>query len=652
MAIGVLGGCPRGGAEGPDNRKRVNVRSFAEPSPVRLVVAAPPYLFSASERGLVRWELDSGQNLQLSAEHGLPGDRVEAMAYDVSRGWLWVATDGGVTRYDVSRGTFNELKAPDSRFGLDSFAGASLAAATDGGLWIGHRNGLFYASPDGDWREPELTEDVGAIMGTRAGDLWVAAESGVFVYRSSGTTELYSKDKGCDLERVRFAALTPSGGPMVVGENAEGEQRIIFILGDVCATYRASPNTRWLGAAVRRDQLVILTERGLYSAGSSSGVGARSLSRDGIGLKPVASNTGSSPPRSPYVFRPAGVTLPKGSSSIAAFGNEVFVGTRFLGTARLSYGDEKSRLGWLRRSDLVAGARSLSVACSDIDDCYIATGISGVWHFTGDSFTRERPQGSYTLAFARGPGGEIYAIARSADERAIELYRKGRRDWQRVRRATIAVPGSAPELSFARFAPSGELWLGLRYRDDNGEIQPYGLAVITIRSRSSKVAYHRASNGRDIEGAGWAVPLDSTDASFIDEEEVWLAASDGAVQVRDGKVVVHTEPEGTEGDIVRGVAVSSSGLVFVANRSGVSTYNGEEWAFPKPLKRAVTDVDVDRDGRLWMATNRGIAMFDGSRVHRLDVHRGLLQDQIDELAVDHFGRVWARGSQGLVLITP
>ena len=649
VAVAVLG-CPRGtGSKISRSKQRVLVHSYSEPSPVRILVAAPPYLFSASERGLVRWELDTGDNLQLSAEHGLPGDRVEAMTYDVGRGWLWVATDCGVTGYDIDGGTFIELKSPPSALKLDNFAGISMAPAIDGGLWLGHRRGLYYTDIEGNWKATKIREPVNAVFRTRNGDLWIGAESGLIVRRSDGQTEHWGSEKGCDLETIRFIASTPSGGPMAVGEDSSGEQRIVFVLGDSCATYRTSPNQQWLGAALRRDEQVILTPRRLYSANTTSN-GARSLSRDGMRLVPVEVNA-TKPPRSPYVFRPTGAPLPKGSQSITALGDDVFVGTGFLGTARLSYGDEKFRIEWLRQSVLVAGARTLSVACSDRDDCYIATGAPAVWHFTGDGFDREQALGSYTLAFARKPGGDLYAAARSDNEQRIEIYRLTGDRWRKIQRLSIEVPDNVPDLSFARFAQDGSLWLGVRYRDQDGEIGPFGIAVVDVRAR--RVDYHRVAAGDNIDAAGWPIPVDADDASFLDEEEVWFAASEGAVQVdRDGEVTIHQDPEGTEGDMVRGVAVSSGGIVFAATRSGVATYNGEEWAFPKVLRRRVNDVEVDPDGRLWMATDRGVTMFDGARVHRLDVRRGLLENQIDQIAIDHFGRVWARSSKGFTLITP
>lgn len=638
--------CPRSQTPVSSDNPRVRIRSFAEPAAVRMVTAAPPYLFSAAERGMIRWNLENGQHLILSAEHGLPGDRVEAMTFDREREHLWVATDGGVTRYDIKRGMFTELRTPTMSLGLDSFAGVSLAPARDGGLYVGHRNGVYHASADGEWRmDDDTIGRVGGMVRSRDGSVWIAGESGLIVRRPDGSEAEYG-NRGCSLPKVDFIASTPTGLPVIVGKNDKGKQRVMFVQGNSCGIYRVK-GERWLGAAVRGDDLVVLTERRLYRATAEQSAAARIVGRAKMSLEPVSDSTS----KSPYVFRRLGANLPGGSRCIDALDDEVFVGTDFLGTARIYTQAGEPRLGWLRRSELVSGARLLSVACADVDDCYISTGAPQSWHYTGDRFEREEALGSYTLAFARNPKGVLYAVARSVNERDIELHRYNGKSWQRIRTVTNVVPGTMPSLSFARFSPGGSLWVGLRYRDEEGEHRSYGVAVIRTAKRR-KVVYHRMRGLGSVESSGWPIPLDASDASFIDNEEIWLAASDGAIQVKKGEVTIHTEPEGTEGDLVRGVTVSPGGLVFAATRSGVATYNGDVWDFPPDLRRRVTDVEVDASGRLWMATNRGVAMFAGTKVHRVSMRAGLLENQIDEVAIDHLGRVWARSSQGLTLIIP
>jgi len=54
---------------------------------------------------------------------------------------------------------------------------------------------------------------------------------------------------------------------------------------------------------------------------------------------------------------------------------------------------------------------------------------------------------------------------------------------------------------------------------------------------------------------------------------------------------------------------------------------------------------------VWMATERGIAAWDGQKVRRVDTRRGLAENLVLDVAVDQFDRVWARGPGSLTLIS-
>jgi ligand-binding sensor domain-containing protein len=91
---------------------------------------------------------------------------------------------------------------------------------------------------------------------------------------------------------------------------------------------------------------------------------------------------------------------------------------------------------------------------------------------------------------------------------------------------------------------------------------------------------------------------------------------------------------------------------MIATRAGVARFDGERWTSPPELAFPVNDLAVSRDGRLWLATARGIAVHDGRRVRRVDVRRGLLENEIGEIVVDDYGRLWARGARSLAVISP
>ncbi len=652
----VLAGCPQGDQHPHKPRTvRVRVRSFTEASPVRLVTVAKPYAFTASGQGLDRWDMRSGSGLHLDASHGLPGDRVIAVARDPSRNDLWIATDGGITRYDTDSETFSALPPAPQVLGLPDLSGVSLAPAGDGGVWIGHPKGLFYTNPAGKWSPTPVTTPITALLRTRDGRLWIGTSHGLMVREVDGSTHELGIEAGCDLAQVRFIVAAPDGSAMVVGDNLAKKQHIVLTRDATCATFRASPDRRWVSVATKRGESYILTPRQLFVMRVAD-ARARRLTRDGMRLAPVpVGNSGRHD--SPYIIEPVNVRVPGGATALGAVADDILIGTRDLGTALMGR-TRHSR--WLRRSELVDGARNLSVACKTRNNCYLATGSTAAWRFDGKRFeplaaglqaAAEDAQAGRVLSFVRAPSGEIYGLRESEDLRHV-LVTPIRDDvWVRVSEIAIDTPGGRPGVSFARFSPTGVLWVGLHYQDDSGEERPYGVALVNV-SLGAVVYHHETRDRHEIREGVLPIPINVADAAFLEQEEVWLATSEGAARVKGSEVRTYTEGDGLASELLRGVACSAGGMVYVASGQGISQFDGEHWTQPPMLRFPVNDIEIGRDGRLWMATDRGLAVYDGARVRRLDVRRGLLQNQVNDVALDHFGRVWVRGSQGITVVTP
>jgi hypothetical protein len=648
-ALALLGaGCPRPPVVEEVPARQAEVASFSEGSAVRALAVIPPYVFSASRQGLDRWEPATGRNLQITAEHGLPGDRVEAMTHDPMRHWLWVATNSGITRYDVQSGTFSELPSPPQALELMPLTSVVLEPAGDGGLWLGHPRGLFYASPTGGWNETAIREPITALHRTGDGTLWVGTERGIIEIIPGGESLRFGAEQGCDVARVRFIASAPGNAPLVVGENAAGEQRVVLMFEQRCASYRVAPSMQLLSATARGNELLVLTPDRVYSLRAAAPAGPRNLSRDGMRLLPVVWNNALAGTKNPFAITAVDeVEVPRGARILAASADEVYVGTVSLGTMRVVKGVSS----WLRRSELVAAASTLTVACRGASECYLATGNRG-WRYDGEGFELLERPAQAVLAFARSPKGEIYSVLRSENERRLFIERlDDEGTWVRVAGAELETPGVRAEVPFARFAPEGLLWLGLQYREDMGALRPFGLAHVDV-SRGS-VTYHRRERRRRRQRPPLPVPAMVTDLAFLADGEAWLASTEGAVQIRDDEVKVHKETkDGLKTELVRGIAASRNGEVFVASRAGVGSWDGTAWTYPPMLLEPVNDVAVGRDGRVWMATQHGLAVYDGTDVRNIDIHRGLLENQLDEVMVDHLGRVWVRGSKGVSVVTP
>ena len=646
-ALLLLAGCPHPPVPDPPAREHVRVRAFTEATAVSHVLAVPPFAFAATSSGLDRWDLRSGQGVHLGADRGLPGEQVQAMAYDHGHNELWIATEAGLVRYDVVESAFLEVPPPPDILAIDSFEHATVETAREGGVWVGLDKGLFRVTRDGEWAPTGITAPVSALLVGPDASLWIGTDQGLFVSRH-GVAMPLDADHGCDLSRVSFLAMGPDARAVAVGDDPAGHQRIALASATSCQSYRVSPDKRWTAVASRPGELLVLTGGRLWAMRQPE-IGRRLLTRDGMQLMPVPRKGGGRTPPSPFVMRALDTAAPAGAQALAAAGSEVLVGTRSLGTARLMASGGRA-VQWLRRGELVDQATTLSVACATRDDCYLATGSRRAWRWNGDRFVPAGGGERRVLAVVRGPGGRVFGLRQSPDRRRIVLGEIKAGEWTDTG-TTIATPGRDPEVGFARFSPSGLLWLGLRYRDDSGELRPYGVALVDIPL--GVVVYHHASADASEAAKGvLAIPIDVAGVDFLSDDEAWLATTQGAAQVKGEKVVVYSEADGLKSEILHGVACSAGGMVYVAAGQGVGTFDGERWDYPRALELSVNDIEIAPDGRLWMATDRGLAVYDGARVRRLDARRGLVENRIQNVAIDQYGRVWLRGTQSLALVTP
>lgn len=648
LSVGACS-CTGKDAETTVKKQRVLVRSFTEASPVRLIQSAKGYAFAAVGRGLDRWDLRSGERLRITKEQGLPSDTVTALAFDGGRNWMWVATDSGIVRYETKSNTFTPVPKAPSVFKLTSFANAVLSPAGDGGVWIGLPAGLFYTNVDGKWKNTGVTEPVRALLRTREGTLWIGTSKGLIGRRISGEAFRYTAELGCDVTSTRFIARAPGGRAMVVGENAAGQQRILLPTADSCESYRAAPDEKWLSASPRPDELIIRTTRRLFALRTQVR-GARYLRRDGMRLLRV-NNGSKSKTSSPYVLQLIDLALPRSPTVVAAADHEILVGTRDLGIRRLALNGTDVGSGWLRTGDLMADGAKLTVACTARDDCYVATGAKRVWWFNGKRF-RAIDDGSDArfLAVVRKGKGPVYALKRGSPENVLSLVTIKYGAFTAVPSVEIKTKGRRADATFARFSPGGLLWVGLRYLDDEAEWAPWGVATVNLSF--GLVVYHRATFSKKERKRGvLPIPIEVVDGSFMDNDEAWLATTEGATRVRGSKIKVYGEAEGLRSELVNAVSTSTGGVVYAGTPAGIATFDGESWSHPRALAYPVNDLVIAKDGRLWMALNRGLAVFDGAQVRRLDARRGLVENKITRVVIDPYNRVWARGKLGLTVVS-
>ncbi len=604
---------------------KVRVRVFTEPSPVRMLASAGTFVFVATDGDLERWDAE-GRVLPVSA-HG----QIVALTPDVDRRWVWILTDRGLGHYDVAADVFQPLMPPASlgiEFALLAAEGASIAPSSEGGVWLGTAHGLVSVASDGSWSASGVTAPVNALARDNAGWLWAATKTGLVARKPTGEIVTIGATEGCAIVDPRLMVELPDAQMLVIGADENGRDLLAIGKAMAWSTYRALPDVKWDAAARRGLGAVVMAGEKIYRVVPSDASIVRPLARDGMRLVAVSGKP------TPWSIDPVDVEVPPGAVTLASVDDQLLIGTRELGTARYRDGDQRPR-AWLRRRQMFLDATALSVACSKQNDCWLATGTRQAWHWNGDRFAPRGPD-EIALAIVRDPSGGIYALHRAETESAIKLSRIEDGRWTLLDKVALTTDTEKPSISFARFAASGSLWIGLRDRDA-GEWKTFGIAVVDVAS--SRVTVHKRGGKLPIPAAIIGADVRGGDA--------WFATTDGVSRILNGKLESWND-EALRG--VRALAIVEGGVI-AATPNGALRFDGKSWETPPPLGFAVDDVVATRTGQVWMATDRGIAVWDGTRLRRVDTRRGLAEDRTLDLAVDQFDRVWARGPGSLALIT-
>jgi hypothetical protein len=630
----------------PVSAGKVRVRVFTDPAPVKTIAAAGKYTFVATDDAVQRWDA-AGQVVAMSADHGLPGEHIVALGADAELKRVWILTDGGLGFYDATAEVYSEVSPPPPGLGIDyaslAHQNASIAGAADGGAWIGTQNGLLYVSERGGWLSTSIKDPVRAIVRDRASWMWIATKTGLIGRKPNGDMIKLTAANGCEVAEPRLLVDAPGDRILAIGTDGQGHERIAIGKGTTWASYRTLPELTWDFATRRGNTIVAMANGRVFRIAAASET-VRPLARDGVRFVPLA---GGAP--SEWVIDPLDLVLPPDPTALGAVGDQLLVGTRDMGTAR--YGDADTHPhDWLRRKQMFEDAATLSVACAKQNDCWISTGARQAWHWTGDHFIPGGPD-HIVLAVARDPSGPIYALHRAVSEKEIHLSRIDGTKWTQITKVALTTPGDAPEVSFARFASSGSLWVGLRYRD-GAEHRAYGVAI--VEPSSGKVAYHRteaaAPDKSDKKPKMLPIPVGVVDAD-VRGDVAWFATNEGIARLAGGQVTLWTEADGLRSELARAVTIEPGGGVIVATGAGAGVWDGKAWDFPPALRFEINDVVATRSGQIWMATERGIAAWDGKKVRRVDTRRGLAENEVLDVCADNYDRVWARGPSSLTLIS-
>ncbi len=631
-------------------------------------------------------------------QDGLSSLQVQKLYVD-PEGILWLATAGGVARFDGQE--FTSLTTAD---GLAGNSVTDIHRDADGVMWFGTRNGLSRYDPRSlgakftnyTTANGLINNSVGALLGDPTGALWVGSSYPVVgrgLSRFDGTNWSYlTATNGFPLMQVLAMTRQPdgvvwaggfggnNGGPTLVrvegtnitafaGKDGLAETQVIFALhrddnGDLWAAGNSGGVTRYDGRKFTtiksRDGLAIGAVLALYrdAAGNHWFGGERGVARyDG---------------KSFVVFTKEDGLAESAVSSIAQTPD----GTLWFGHPA----------GGLSRYDpltftLVGAKDGVPAGTTEVKNqgdgtFLVGTAEHGIYRFDGEgrvvtNYTAEAGwRGGQVQEIAIGPGNVAWIAGDRGLARLEGEHLTFFNDVNAVPQAEIDYPPSLLT------TPEGALWFygsnrrGITRYDSNGFTN---LPADTLKSSH----YHGMARGTD--GAIWfgggnlgrydgkEFKTYTTNDGLADphigqlaagpDGTMWFGANSGAAMHYDGrKFESFTSTNGLDGSYVTALLVETNGTAWIGTEGGVTRYD----PVTKELKSVTTTVGRlaqlsaiakiyrDADGVFWFGTGAGVTRFDGTTWSSLDARDwpspetrgGLAGHSVGDILPGKDGTVW------------
>ena len=664
--------------------KGSRILSFTDTYSVTSVVDGGPALWAATNQGLLRWDVAKNSYGVFTAKDGLPPGRILAVTTD-REGAVWVATSSGVAR-GTRTGWKTYPPAPVGEFIV------GMAASLDRDeVWAAGPQGVARLR-NGAWNHYFDETPVTAISMAPNGELWLGTTGrGVLrVPRTGDSVQQYGVAEGCEPDVIR-AVVAGNDWVFVVGENAKGARAAAFDGTRFWSFGIDQVGPASVGTAIEwaarggsdiyagKDQTFYRITLNQFPADAHEGalrfspipsrvVGPRMATLsdkmssrvfdtlERMAVPPVVPQLVNGrpqpgPPTGPVLFAlQENQKLPEGVVGVQSGDRGALVGTRFRGIVRI----EGGLLRHFQTEDLPAGADRITVACAKgaNDECYLATGGAHAWGFDGQSFTIaavDPEPGSRVLAVVRDTSGAVMALHRGAKDALLRISRVDDGRWTPIGMQGVSVPMGAPDLNFAAFAPTGNLWVGLRYTDSEKDVVDFGAAEMNLSS--GIVKYHRLDPALP---AAQQLPNNVVALAWRAEDEPWFATRSGAARLLDGKLTLFTENDGMESEIIHDIGVGPNGQIWAATSKGTGHYDGARWHFDKLGGFYLPASAITRDdlGHTFLGTDKGLYCYGACSDDVIDSKRGLVDDAVIDLAVDDKRRVWVLTKKGISIVEP
>ncbi len=569
-------------------------------------------------------------------DDGLPQNTVHAIAQS-GDGFLWLATDGGLVRFDgVDFTLFDRHAMPQMRSNLIG----ALATTPDGTLWAATADGLLRRSHG---RLAVLSTAEGLPAGPIA-DVLPAANDQVWVLTPEAV--LYGQ---------RHFSRVAGAAPLLTGRDG------------LPIAARAGDGTLWIATArglqqlregrvvttlpVTADLLAVAPDESLWIAAANT-----LYRRDGAAMRSVALPAGMLPLRA---------LLAGGSGRVYAGGAG--------GLAILS-GD---RVTFRGSADGLPAGRMRALFEDRRGALWLSTETSTV-RYANDRFERLHPQSGKEAA-----GVTTFSPDAYLEDREGNLWfgteSSGLMELRPQRFSTLTAADGLPGESIRTLlaARNGSVWAGtdgagLAHQQGAGwhaYTADQGLASNTILSLAEEKDGALAvgtPDGLDRLQQNHAVPAPATDAlpddfvrSLLTDSTgaLWIGTRRGLARRSEGRLQQWSRANGLGSDLVGALAEDRAhlGALWVGTRGGLSHVDAStvrSYTQHDGLSsEVVTSLYADETGTLWIGTNGGgLNLLRDGRIVPVPANTGL-PEVVLSILEDNRGALWLASTSGIFLVS-
>ena len=127
---------------------------------------------------------------------------------------------------------------------------------------------------------------------------------------------------------------------------------------------------------------------------------------------------------------------------------------------------------------------------------------------------------------------------------------------------------------------------------------------------------------------------------------VYCSTKGGLVkwEIPEGKYTVYTTADGLFTNILNDIAVDGDNRIWVSSDEGLDMFDGTSWKHYTVSHGLpsieVTDLSVDNEGKLWIGTADGVASFEGGSFKLLDEESGPGRQPVTHIYFDFGNNIW------------